>query len=356
MSNIEKRVASLIRSGYRRHLIIERLLQEGWSSDDIEEAFDTLYVSGSIPEEFWKKGVLSVGFSNVSPHSVSDVIDEKEKVSSSHRLKRFVSYHKKEVFVWSVLVGVCVIGLSVAFFFYINNPQVVLSRGYESLANASRLSFSFDGNVSFPLSLEGDVREYRSGFFTLSVERGSGWDGEVLVDERGLVFTRFSRGIADDVLSRWILLDDSYPGDERSLKNLGVYPVFSHMKFLFLLDGRLGDGVFSLFDQPGAFSVERFEEGDRGSIRAYHVSLSRLVVDELWRSLIGESEEFLYRIVEQGVWEVYIDGGKIVGAELRIDPYYLSFSFSYPEKRDPYQLDVEPIPVRDASEWVVIPQ
>ena len=352
------RILSLIHAGYRRSLIIERLVQEGYSVEDIEAGFDEVYVSGRAPDEFWDKGVYTSGFSNTAIHSVSDVVVEKEKLSFFGKLERYFVYHKKRVAVWMILGTVLIGGVVVMWVLYTNNPRIVVMNAYRELLSSPRVSFSFEGNIpGHDIQMSGDVRDFSSGLFLTSVQRGSTtWEGEILVDARHIVFLKFDTGIAQDAVSRWIRLEEAYPGGETSLRYLGVYPLLSHMKFLFFLNGTIGDALFGALDEPGVLSIEREEEKDRIGVRVYRVVPSRGLVDTLWLSLIGEGEPFVYTTLQQTPWYIYVnDEGMLVRAEFASDIHTLSFHFSYPETMSPYMLDVEATPVSQAAQWVVLP-
>ncbi|GEM_PF-4884506 len=352
------RILSLIHAGHRRSIIIEHLVREGYSVDDIETGFDEVYVSGRAPDEFWEKGVVSPGFSNTAIHSVSDVVVEKEQISLFGRLARYFIYHKKRVAVWMILGTILIGGIVVMWVLYANNPRIVVMNAYENLFSSPRVSFSFQGDIpGHAIEVSGDVREYSSGLFSISVQKGSTtWEGEMLADEEGSVFMNFDTGIARDAVSRWIVLEGAYPGGEESLRYLGVYPILSHMKFLFSLNGVIGDALFRALNEPGALSIEREESKDRIGVRVYRTLPSRGLVDTLWLSLIGEGEEFVYSALQQTPWYVYVnDDGTIRRVEIASDTYRLSFTFSYPEKASSYMLDVGATPVSQAAQWVVLP-
>lgn len=351
------RILSLIQSGYRRSTIIEHLVREGYEIDTIEVGFDEVYVSGRAPEEFWEKGVVSPGFSNTAIHGVSDVVDEKEALSFFGKLQRYFIYHKKQVAVWMILGTIVVAGCIIVAVLYMNNPRIVVMNAYEKLLSSPRISFSFNGDIpGHRIELEGDVRNFSSGLFSLNVGRGNTvWSGQILASDGDKVFIQFDRGIAQDAASRWLELEETYPGGEDAMRYLGIYPIFSHMKFLFSLDSVLGDGIFRLLDGPAALSIEEDDARSRLGIRAYRTTLSQEVINSLWLSLIGPGEPFVYEALRQAPWYIYVnDAGEIVRSELISQNYLLSFSFSYPEKAENYTLDVEAIPVSEAAQWVVL--
>lgn len=352
------RILSLIHAGHRRSVIIEHLVREGYSVDDIEAGFDEVYVSGRAPDEFWEKGIVSPGFSNTAIHSVSDVVVEKEQPSFFGRLARYFVYHKKRVAVWMILGTLLVGGIIVVWVLYTNNPRTVVRDAYEHLLFSPRVSFVFQGDIpGHTIEVSGDIRTFSSGLFSVSVQKSSTtWKGNFLVDEEGSVFMNFDEGIAQDAVSRWIVLEDAYPGGEESLRYLGVYPVLSHMKVLFLLDGVIGDGIFRALNEPGALSIEREEEKDRIGVRVYRVVPSWGLVDTLWFSLIGEGKAFASQVLHQTPWYVYVyDDGTIRRIETVSDTHTLSFTFSYPDRASSYELDVEAVPVSQAAQWVVLP-